>query len=114
MFNFERLEVYSKALELTNQIFLITENWPKLYLFNLTDQLRRASLSIPLNIAEGSSRTKNDFKHFLGIARGSCFECIPIIEIASKRKLIDEIKKKELYNTLDSLARMLSSLKNSI
>ena len=113
-FNFEKLNVYQQALEFSNQVFIYSNNWPSKYQFSLADQIRRASLSIPLNIAEGSSRSKIEFKRFLSISRGSCYECIPLIEILYKQKLIT-LKDKEIwYNQLLGLAKMLSSLRSSL
>ena len=114
IFNFENLKVYQQALEFSNQIFLTSNNWPAKFQFSLADQIRRASLSIPLNIAEGSSRTKLEFKRFLSISRGSCFECIPLIEISFRQKLITLKEKETWYNQLLSLAKMLSSLRTSL
>jgi four helix bundle protein len=74
--------------------------------------LRRASLSIVLNIAEGSSRTKKDYKHFLIIARGSCFECVPLLKLACSLNLLSSKQEKMFYNELEEIARMLSGLRN--
>ena len=113
-FNFEKLNVYQQSIEFTNQVFDKTKRWPTKYQFSLGEQLRRASLSIPLNIAEGSSRTKKEFKRFLSIARGSCFECIPLVDISWKQKLTSSKEKTIWYNQLLVLAKMLSSLRNSL
>ncbi len=113
-FNFEGLTVYQRSLVFSQRIFEISRDWPKEYLFGLTDQLRRASLSIPLNIAEGSSRTKKDFRHFLIISRGSCFESIPLIKLAHSLKLLTSIEEQTLYNELNEIARMLSGLRSSL
>lgn len=114
MFSFENLEVYKRALEFANLIFKITENWSRDYSFNLMDQLRRAALSVALNIAEGSARSKTEFKRFLDIARGSCYECVPLIEIATKQNLIPKAEKERLYRELNEMAMMLNGLKRSL
>ena len=115
-FNFENLKVYNLSLNFANTVFCQILNWPSIYQYSLADQLRRASLSIPLNIAEGSSRTKTEFKRFLSIARGSCFECIPLIEISYKQKLIT-LKEKEnwlrkIINPKTSSCQKVKSLLN--
>jgi four helix bundle protein len=113
-FNFEKLAVYQKALSFVNEIYTDTKNWPKDFAFSITDQLRRASLSIALNIAEGASRTKIEFKRFLTISRSSCHECIPILEIACKQGIINLKRKEEWREEIISLSKMLSKLKSSI
>ncbi|MFH1411378.1 MAG: four helix bundle protein [Candidatus Omnitrophota bacterium] len=84
--NFEKLKVYQKALELANEIYSITKEYPKEEIFGLGAQIRRAAVSIVLNIAEGSARTKKEFSRFIDIARGSVFECMAILEISVMQK----------------------------
>ena len=114
LFRFENLLVYQKALDFSNEIFETTKIWPKEHTFSLTDQLRRASLSIVLNIAEGSSKTSADFKRYLGISRCSCHECIPIIEIGYKQGIIDKARKEAWREKVIVLSKMLSKLKSSL
>lgn len=113
-FNFEKLQVYQKSVEFANEIYNTTNHWQKPHIYTIIDQLRRASLSISLNIAEGSSRTTVEFKRFLSVSRGSCFECIPIIEIAYKQDLIDEKTRTQWLEELVSIAKMLSKLRTSL
>jgi len=114
MFAFERLNVYSDALDFVDRVYISTSQWPKTELYSLIDQLRRASTSIALNIAEGSSRTKKDFAHFLDLARGSCFECVAILAIAKNRKYLNEKEYQLFYETCETLSRMISGLKHSV
>ena len=113
-FDFENLTVYQKSVVLSKDIYKATQKWPREFLFGLTDQLRRAVLSISLNIAEGSSRTNKDFQHFLSISRGSCFECIPLIQISLELNLLTKIEYSELYNRFREIAQMLSGLRSSL
>jgi len=95
-------------------IYLVTNKWPKDEIFGLTNQLRRASVSIALNIAEGSGRTRKDFRHFLDLARSSCYECVAIVSIAKSRKYITDIEFDKIYEWCDKLARTISALKGSL
>lgn len=100
------------SIDFVNSIYEITKKFPKDELFGLTNQLRRASVSIPLNIAEGSSRTGKDFKHFLSLSRGSCFECVAITSIAKKQNYLTELEFNKIYQTCLSLSKMISKLKS--
>lgn len=114
MFSFETLEVYKKALDLTTEVYALTDRWTKDYLYNLTDQVRRASLSVVLNIAEGTSRTKKDFRHFLDLSRGSCFECHTCLVIAGRRNLVTQLELNYFSEHLTVISKMLSGLKKSL
>ncbi len=109
-FAFEKLIVYQKGVDFADKITELTSDFPRGFYF-LADQLNRASLSISANIAEGNGRfTKPDRKYFFGIARGSVQECIPLLELAIRRKLIEPNIHQSLRNDLEEIAKMLSGL----
>ena len=83
-------------------------------MFGLTNQFRRAAVSINLNIAEGTSRTKKDFGHFLDLARGSCYECVSILQIAKSSYYISESGYLKCYGDCEKISKMISALKNSL
>ena len=108
---FEKLEVYQRAVDLAEKIAALTETFPAKGYYHLIDQIRRASLSISLNIAEGNGRWHaKDRKNFLWIARGSVFECVPVLELCRRQKLITEEKHTELKTELEVLSKMLTAL----
>ena len=83
--------------------------------YDILDQLRRASLSISLNLAEGSGRYHSrDKKNFYYISRGSLFECIPILTILRKESIIPEDQYTQIYNESQILAKMLTKLIQSV
>jgi four helix bundle protein len=84
-FQFEKLQVYQKSLDFADEICSTTEQFSRGYGF-LVDQLNRAALSFPANIAEGNGRfTKADRKNFFIIARGSVQECVPLLLFISAK-----------------------------
>ncbi len=109
-FDFEKLLVYQKAVDFADQVCARTEQFERGYRF-LVDQLNRASLSISANIAEGNGRfTKADRRNFFGIARGSVQECVPLLELAHRRRLLTPEEHTSLKDSLEEIARMLSGL----
>lgn len=113
-FMFENLDVYQKAVDFADSIVELTEHFPRGYSF-LVDQLNRAALSIAANLAEGNGRfTKPDRRNFFHIARGSAQECVPLLEIARRRGLIQETAAVELKDRLEIIAKMISGLINGL
>ncbi|MFV8248179.1 four helix bundle protein [Bdellovibrio bacteriovorus] len=108
-FSFENLEVYQRAIKFNLVIddILKREGVTR----TLADQLSRAAISIPLNIAEGNGRWhKGDKRQFFWIARGSAFECIPAIEILSLKNAISGQEKESLRSDLEVIGKMLTKL----
>ena len=106
---FKSLIVWQKSMELVRMVYQLTKGFPADEHYALTDQLRRAAVSIPSNIAEGSGRASNkDYAHFLAIARGSLYETITQIQVAVDLGYVGN------HDDLDQLAedvgRMLTSL----
>jgi four helix bundle protein len=113
-FAFERLVVYQKAMNFCDRICATTQTFPRGFYF-LFDQLNRAALSISTNIAEGNGRfTVRDRKNFFGIARGSVQECIPLLELAHRRGLIDSTYHLKFKADLEEIAKMISGLINAL
>ena len=113
-FRFEKLNIYQEALKLIDIIYFLSKRFPKEEIFGLTNQLRRAAVSIALNIAEGSSRTRKDFAHFLDLSKGSCFECVAVLMICKNQKLINESQYNNLYEQINKIARMISKFQISL
>jgi four helix bundle protein len=113
-FNFEDLNVYNKAIDLVSDVYLLTKTFPKDEMFGLTSQLRRAAVSISLNISEGSARSKKDFSRFIDMARGSVFECVTLLQISLKQRYVGQKKFIDLKDKLTDLSKMLSGLRRSI
>ncbi len=113
-FSFEKLLVYQKAVDFADQVCERTEKFGRGYAF-LANQLNRAALSISANIAEGNGRfTKADRRNFFGIARGSVQECVPLLELAQRRRILSAEDHASLKDRLEEIARMLSGLINGL
>lgn len=114
-FQFEKLEVYQKSLDWVEAIETLCESLKGKVSYSMIDQLSRAALSIPLNIAEGNGRWhKGDKRQFFWIARGSTFECVPIIQVLHRKSLINEQQYADFYEQLDIMAKMLTNLVKSV
>ena len=91
MFNFEKLDVRQKAIEFADFIYSETRRFPNEERFGLTNQMRRAAVSISSNIAEGSSRMSQiDFARFIEIATGSVFEVVSQSFIGRRQEFLTE------------------------
>jgi len=113
-FDFEKLTVYQKGLDYIDFVYKTIRDFPKTEIFSLTDQLKKASTSICLNIAEGSGGSKVEFKRFLRIARGSVRECVAITEIAFRQEFISAEVKGRSRAFCSELSRMINGLIKSL
>ena len=115
MFNFEKLDVWQKAIEFADFIYSETRRFPNEERFGLTNQMRRAAVSISSNIAEGSSRMSQiDFARFIEIGTGSVFEVVSQAFIAKKQSFLTEETFQFLYESAEELSRMLSGLRKAL
>ena len=115
VFNFEKLEVWHKALDFAELNYRVTSGFPTEERFGLTNQIRRAGASVPSNIAEGSSRTsRSDFGRFIEIATGSVFEVVSHVSVAKRLDFISDADFRRVYTAAEEQSRMLSGLRTSL
>jgi four helix bundle protein len=109
--SYRDLKVWQRAIQLTTSIYRLTKSFPKEELFGLTSQLRRAGVSVASNIAEGYGRNSaGEYKHMLGIARGSNLELQTQLVIAANLAYSNPESLKEAENLSNEVAKMLNSL----
>ncbi len=106
------LEVWKESVALVENIYKITSNFPIEEKYGLTSQIRRSAVSVPSNIAEGAARSsKNEFRQFLIIARGSLSELETQLIIADR---LEYLKNKDVFRDIDKVFALLGGLLNSI
>lgn len=109
--SFQELTVWQRSMDLAEAVYLLTKLFPKDELFGLTAQLRRASVSVSSNIAEGQSRiTRGEFVHFLSIARGSNAEVTSQLILARRLHLGEEILITRAESLTTEISKMLTAL----
>ncbi|HMU10828.1 MAG TPA: four helix bundle protein [Ferruginibacter sp.] len=113
-FGFEKLEVWQKARKLTVEIYRLTEKFPEREKFGLTNQLRRASVSIGANIAEGATRSSaKEQAHFSSISYGSLMETMSHLITSVDLNFITEEDLLLLRNMIQSLSLKINNLRNT-
>jgi len=114
-FKFEKLIIWQKAMNFGEEIFHVTETYPKNEIFNLTSQSRRAADSIALNIAEGSIGQSNlEQKKYMGYSIRSLAEVVTCLHKAKRRNYIDDAQFDKLYDDAYNLMNMMISFKENI
>lgn len=115
MHKFKELQIWKRSRLFCSEIYAVTVNFPDSEKFGITNQLRRASVSIPSNIAEGSSRKSNkDFSRFLEITLGSAYEIETQLLIAYDLGFIEENELHKLSNELEEIIKMISKFKSKL
>jgi len=115
MHNFRELKVWQKSIELAVDVYKATSCLPSDEKYGLTSQMKRGSVSIPSNIAEGSGRnTDKDFKNFLSISLGSGFELETQMIIANKLQLFDSALTDDLVTKVSEIQKMIYALQKTL
>jgi len=111
----ERLDVWKKSVDLSVSVYKTTETFPKREWYGLAHQMRRAAVSIPSNIAEGSARTsEKEFLHYLAIAQGSASEVSTQLLIAKRLGYVDNESYICFYRQTNDIGKMITGLRKSV
>ena len=115
MHNFKELKVWKKSIDLAVEVYKATSLLPNEERFGLISQMKRCSVSIPSNIAEGSGRGSGaQFKYFLNISQGSAFELETQLIISNRLELLDDELSADLIEKTSEIQKMVYALDRSI
>lgn len=112
--NMRNLKIWKRALEIAYSVSDMIESFPRNERYGLTSQMSRSSVSIPSNIAEGSSRTEKSFRHYIDIALGSSYELYTQILIAHRKNYISNDELLLLENEIVEWQRMAAGFQKSL
>src|SRR5438876_46276 len=113
--NYRDLRVWNTAVQLTIEVYQITESFPQAERFGLTSQLRRAAVSVASSIAEGHARsTRGEYRNFLSIARGSAIEVEVQLFLAEQLGYVQSPVLTKARDHCDAISRMITNLKRSL
>ena len=115
MFRFEKLDVWQRAVDHAGYVYTVTRSFPRDERFGLTNQMRRAAVSVSSNIAEGSGRASDiDFARFLEFSYSSLMEVVSEATIATRQMFLPQQSFDTIYRESEELARMLSGLRATL
>lgn len=115
MHRFEELKIWQKAMDVTENCYRISANFPSEEKYNLTSQIRRSAVSIPSNIAEGAGRNSNgEFRQFLGIANGSSYELLTQLYLSERLNLVSKEIITPVINEIMDVCKMNFSLQRTL
>ncbi|TXD49791.1 four helix bundle protein [Polaribacter sp. IC073] len=112
--NYKNLKIWQIGIEIVDDVYTIIEGFPKGERFGLISQISRCSVSIPSNVAEGSSRTDKSFSHFLDISLGSSFELETQLIIAYKRNYINKEQLTKIEVKIQEFQKMTMGFQNKL
>lgn len=112
--NFKKLKIWQMGMELAKNIFEVTSTFPSSEKFGLTSQMNRCAVSMPSNIAEGSSRTNKSFSHFIDIALGSSFEIQTQLLLSNSQNYISDEKTIFIENKIEEFQKATMSFQNTL
>jgi len=111
--NHKDLDVWKRAMDLVEQVYVLTSSFPSSEIYGLTNQLRRAAVSVPSNIAEGASRTGDkELLYFLNVAIGSIAEIETQLLIGVRLKYVD--KQNEIFDLITEVRKLLLGFRNYV
>jgi len=115
MHNFRKLDIWLKSMDLVVEIYQLTNTFPNNEKFGLSSQMNRSAVSIPSNIAEGSSRSSNkDFSRFLEIAVGSAYEVETQLLIASDLGFVNNEESEKIAGELNEIVKMIYRFRTTL
>jgi len=107
------LEIWKESVNLIKEIYLISDKFPKDEEYNLKSQIKRAAVSVSLNIAEGKARKPSkDFAHFLNLSLSSLHEVEAILHICEELNFLNSLN--EVHNKIQILGKRISALRNKL
>jgi len=112
--NFKKLKIWQMAMEIAKIVLNVTDTFPQHEKFGLKSQMDRCSVSMPSNIAEGSSRTNKSFSHFIDISLGSSFELQTQLLLAQHRRYVSDEATESLENKIEEFQRMTMGFQNTL
>jgi len=109
--DFRDLVVWQNGIEIVDEVYRVTKEFPKAEMYGLISQFRRAAISVPSNIAEGHGRSgKNEYLHHLSIAHGSLMECLTLAVISNRQEFIAKEPADNLIIQIEALSRKIRTL----
>lgn len=115
MRNLNKLKIWEKGIDVCEEIYEMSKNFPDEEKYGLRSQIRRAAISIPSNIAEGAGRNSNkEFAQFLSISNGSCYEVQTQLILAKKFKYVNEMEAEKVLENLDEIQKMNFGLQSHL